>query len=115
MTAMDTRGLLADYRATATAWDVAQSGAKEANRLFDRLHELAGELRSTDAGRRGIATMIRDPNVGVRLIAASHSLAWAPAEAIGALEEIERGRGLHSVSAKYTLKAFQEGRLKSDW
>jgi hypothetical protein len=107
--------VLADYLATATAWDRAQGDPEEANRLFDRLHRLAGELKSTEDGRRGIAALIHDPSVGVRLIAASDSLAWAEAEAIDALEQIEVGRGLHAVSAKYTLMAFRGGRLNTVW
>jgi hypothetical protein len=115
MTSIDVAAMLADYQATAIAWDLAQGDAKAANQLFDRLYQLAGELRATEAGRQGITALIHDPRVGVRLIAASQSLRWAPAEAIVALEQIENGRGLHAVSAKYTLKSFQEGRLNTDW
>jgi hypothetical protein len=107
--------VLADYRATAVAWDRAQGDPTEANRLFDRMHRLAGELKSTEDGRRAITALINDPSVGVRLIAASDSLAWAEAEAIDALKQIEGGRGTHAVSAKYTLKEFREGRLNTDW
>jgi hypothetical protein len=77
LTSVDIAVVLADYQATATAWDRAQGDAKAANQLFDRLHKLAGELRPTEADRRGITALIRDPSVGVRLIAASDSLAWA--------------------------------------
>jgi len=115
MTSDATAAVLADYKATATAWDLAQGDAKAANGLFDRLYQLAGELKATEAGRRGITALIDDPSVGVRLIAASHSLRWAPDESIAALEQIEHGRGLHAVSAKYTLKAFREGGLNTDW
>jgi len=114
MTEVDVSALLEEYQATPTAWDLSQRDAKETNRLYDRLRVLAGELRSSDAGRHGITALIRNPNVGVRLVAAYDSLAWAPDEAVRALEEIERGRGLHAVTAKYTLKAFHVGRPNSN-
>ena len=115
MTPDDIAAALADYQATATAWDLAQGDAKAANQLFDKLYRLAGELRTTEAGRRGITALIDDSSIGVRLIAASHSLRWAPVEAIDALEQIEHGSGLYAVTAKYTLEAFRDGRLNTDW
>jgi hypothetical protein len=107
--------LLSDYEASAIAWDAAQVDAAKANPLFDHLHHLFKELRGVEAGRQGIAALIAHSNVGVRLTAASHSLEWAPNEAVLALEGIERGPGLHAVSAKYTLKAFRDGTLNQDW
>jgi hypothetical protein len=56
-----------------------------------------------------------DASLGVRLSAAAHSLGWDPQRASGVLEEIASGAGLHSVTAKYTLKAFREGKLNQDW
>jgi len=107
--------LIAEYRSTAIAWDVLQSDAKKANPLFDRLHVLFKQLRTEQSGRDAIAALMDDPATGVRLMAAGHSLAWAPEKAIRALETIEAGHGLHAVTAKYTLKSFREGRLNMDW
>ena len=103
--------MLSDYEASAIAWDAAQSDAREANRLFDHLQALRSELSKEEEGRRGIIALMEHPNVGVRLTAGAHSLEWAPTDAVEALEEVERGPGLHGVSAKYTLKAFREGKL----
>lgn len=108
--------LLASYRTTAIAWDVMRSDAKKANPLFDQLHALYKDLRTTQAGRDGITALMSDDNVGVRVAAASHSLAWAPERATAVLEVIEReGPGLYPVTAKYTLKSFREGKLNIDW
>ncbi len=48
-------------------------------------------------------------------MAASHALAWAPAQAIAALEAITRETGLHAVTATYTLKGFRNGTLNMAW
>jgi Domain of unknown function (DUF2019) len=111
----ETGALLEAYRVTALAWDGAQRDAKRANPLFDQLHELFKQLRTEESGREGILAMTGDPNVGVRLMAAGHSLGWAPTEAVRVLESIAAGTGLHAVTAKYTLKAFREGTLNQDW
>ncbi|MGH7685484.1 MAG: DUF2019 domain-containing protein [Candidatus Dormibacteria bacterium] len=108
--------LLATYHSTAVAWAVMQNDAKKANPLFDQLHAIFKRLRGDQAGRSGIAAFMDDPDVGVRIAAASHSLAWAPERATAVLEAIERdGPGLYRTTAKYTLKSFREGRLKMDW
>lgn len=107
--------LLKRYRDVAVRWDAAQGNAKTANRLFDELHGLFKQLRATDEGRVGISLLMQDANVGVRLSAASHSLGWNSESASKVLEEIAGGPGLHAVTAKYTLKAFREGKLNQDW
>lgn len=107
--------LIEEYRRTAIAWDVMQGDAKKANPLFKRLHVIFKQLRTDPSGREGIAQLMDDTTVGVRLVAASHSLAWAPDKARAVLEVIERGPGLYAVDAKYTLKAYRDGTLNMDW
>lgn len=110
--------LIAEYRSTAIAWDVMQNDAERANQQFKRLHVMFRELRLEQAGREGITAVMDDGtvDVGVRLVAASHSLGWAPERAIAVLERIETdGPGLYRTTAKYTLKAFREGTLNQDW
>ncbi len=113
-----TEDLIAAYRTTALAWDVMQSDAKKANPLFVQLHAIYKGPRSDPVGRNAIAALMDDAtvSVGVRLIAASHSLGWEPDRAVRVLETIERdGPGLNRTTAKYTLKEFREGRLNMDW
>lgn len=106
--------LLASYRSTAVAWHEQRHDARKANPLFIRLHGIYQQLRREQAGRDGIAALMEDENVGVRLKAATHSLGWAPNRAMDVLEEIQAGPGLVAVTAEYTLKAFREGKLKLD-
>jgi hypothetical protein len=79
------------------------------------LHVIYKQLRADEAGRNGIAALMDDGSVGVRLMAAGDSLGWAPKKAVKVLEAIAAGSGLHAVTAKYTLKAFREGHLDMDW
>lgn len=63
-------------------------------------------LRTSEAGRRGVTALMDDPSVAIRLMAAAHSLAWMPEKAEGVLRAIEDDPTavLHSISAKYTLE-----------
>jgi hypothetical protein len=113
-----TEDLITEYRSTAIAWDIMQNDANKANPLFKRLHIIYKDLRVQKAGRDAITAVMDDPtvSVGVRLVAAGHSLGWEPRRAIAVLETIEReGPGLNRTTAKYTLKAFREGTLNLDW
>ena len=107
--------LLADYLAPALKWDSLQGDARMANAVFDRNQKSHLALRDSPEGRAGITALVTHENRGVRLTAASHALAWDPAKAVPALEALEASVGLHSVTAKYTLRSFRSGTLDLDW
>jgi Domain of unknown function (DUF2019) len=116
VTAMNDDAMLSEFTESAVAWDsLVGSDAKKANRIFDRLHALAKELRQTPSGRAGLLLLSGHEVAGVRLLAATECLAWSPEVAVPALEAIEGSVGLHSVSAKYTLKSYRAGTLDLDW
>jgi Domain of unknown function (DUF2019) len=106
--------LLAAYLLTAERWDSVQSNATQANKEFDELRRLYRLLRVEPRGREGIEKLMEHPNKGVRLSAASHALAWSPDRASEMLEEIASGKGLHAVSAHYTLLSYRSGKLNLD-
>jgi hypothetical protein len=108
--------LLSEFADGAATWDsLVGDDAKNANRIFDRLHALAKELRRTPAGRAGLENLTSHQLTGVRLLAATECLAWSAEVAVPALEQIEGSGGLHAVSAKYTLKSYRSGTLDLDW
>jgi hypothetical protein len=110
--------LIAEYRSTAIAWDVMQNDSRKANPLFKRLQVIFKKLRTEPAGREAISALMEDAtvSVGVRLVAASHTLGWESERATAVLEGIERdGPGLNRTTARYTLKSFREGTLNQDW
>jgi len=108
---------LATYRTTAIAWDALSGDPAKANKVFVDLHQMYKSLRDTEAGRMGIARLMDDSAVAVRLTAAAHSLFWSPERAERVLRAIQDdpNAGLHAVTAKYTLKEFHAGRLSHDW
>ena len=107
--------LLMKYEQNARDWDQAVSDVRKANALFDRTHGLYKRLRANREGRLGIAALLTDPNPGVRVMAATHSLDWHEAEAVAVLEALERAGGLYAVTAKYTLRGHRSGSLNLDW
>jgi hypothetical protein len=111
----DINGLLSAYLASAVRWGELQEDASAANKAFDETHRLYKLLRASPEGQQGIASLMNHERTGVRLLAATHSLAWAPKLATKTLEKIESGAGLHAVSTKYTLRSFRSGKLNLDW
>lgn len=107
--------LRAKYRALVVEWDEARDIPKEANRLFDALHLLYKELRTTEEGRLAITGLLDDPITALQLFAASHSLALLPERAVAVPEDLEQGGSLHAVTAKWTLRSFRNGKLDLDW
>lgn len=107
--------LRARYRALAVEWDEASNEPKRANQLFDQLRSLYLDLRERLEGREATTGLLDDPVTGVRLASATHSLAWTGARAEQVLHEIEKGPGLHAVTAKWTLRSYRSGTLDLDW
>jgi hypothetical protein len=107
--------LRAEYRALAVEWSKARDSPENANRLFRVHHALYKQFRESAAGREAITGLLDDPVTAVRILAATHSLAWEPSRAVRALEEIEQGEDLYAVDAKWTLRSYRNGKLNLDW
>jgi hypothetical protein len=108
--------LRAGYRALAIEWDAAQGSTQQANRAFSALHICYKRLRDSPAGRQATIGLLDDPATAVRLLAATHCLAWEPARAQQVLEGIEQdpAAGLYAVDAKWTLRTYRQGKLDLD-
>lgn len=104
-----------EYRSLVTSWAAASASAEHANAVFDSVHLLYKRLRQTREGRAAIAGLITDPDAAVRLMAATHSLAWDPVSSETVLSALAESEGLHSLSAKWTLESFHRGTLNLDW
>jgi Domain of unknown function (DUF2019) len=89
----DVQELVNAYLRTAERWDAVQSDAAVANRVFEENHAIFKRLRASDEGRAEIVGLMAHPTTGVRLLAASHSLSWAPNEAVPVLEAIQSEGG----------------------
>ena len=103
------------YRELAVDWSQAQGDPKAANKLFRAHHAYYKSIRDLPEGRSAISGLVHDIDSAVRLLAATHSLAWDRDGAIAALTELERGGSLYAIDAEYTLKSYREGKLNLDW
>jgi hypothetical protein len=84
------------------------------NRLVDQMRAQRSVLGTSEAGRKAISSLLSDPRAVVRLWAAGDALAWDEESARQVLEDLRDSPsavGLHAVSAKYTLREFDAGRL----
>lgn len=107
--------LRAEYRALAVEWSEARDSPEKANRIFKAHHALYKQIRGSAAGREAITGLVDDPVTAVRVLAATHSLAWESSRAVRALKEIEQEDGLYAVDAKWTLRSYHNGKLNLDW
>lgn len=107
--------LRAEYRSLAVAWGEARDSHEEANRIFRAHHALYKSIRSSAAGREAITGLLDDPVTAVRVLAATHSLAWEPDRAAKALQEIEQESSPYAVDAKWTLRSYRNDKLNLDW
>jgi hypothetical protein len=111
----DTVTLRAEYRALAVKWGEARDSPDQANRIFKAHHALYKRMRDSMAGREAITGLLDDPVTAVRVLAATHTLAWEPDRAAQALLEIEQESSPCAVDAKWTLRSYRNGKLNLDW
>ena len=107
--------LVTAYEETALRWEELQADSSEANEVFTENHSIYKRLRDEEEGRAAIARLMAHESKAVRLLAATHSLAWEPDTAEGTLEAIVREGGLTAVTAKYTFRSYRTGGLDLDW
>jgi hypothetical protein len=106
--------LRAEYRALAVEWGEERDSPDQANRIFKAHHALYKRIRGSADGPKAISGLLDDPVTAVRVLAATHSLAWEPERATRALQEIEQGSGLYAVDANWTLRSYRMGKLNLD-
>jgi len=87
---------------------------RTANRAHDRITRIHHVLYERGAAaQRELRTLLQHDEASVRLWAALHSLAVAPAEAEAVLEEIAGGApSLLRLSAEMTLSEWRSGQLR---
>lgn len=113
--AEDVPELQARYRQLAVDWSEARDDPDEANRILREHHALYKQLRESAEGREAIAGLLGDDQTAVRLVSATHTLAFQPEAAERTLEDIENSTGPYAMDARWTLRSFRTGRLNLDW
>ncbi len=102
------------YEACVRGW--AQEGdVEQANALIRRKQELFKAIRDVDRGRATILRLTQDPEPGVRLLAATSALWFAPDVGVTVLDALRSQPGLLGFTAQQTLSQYRAGRLDLDW
>ncbi len=105
-------------RLSAVSELLTKAAVRDSNRLMNVTQSLYLRLRETVEGRLAIERLAADPDARVRLSAATHLLAWKPANAHPILERLRddpTDRTMAGFNAKYVLIEYDAGRLKPDW
>jgi hypothetical protein len=111
---MSTAQLVEEFTIVAREQDQAilANATAKYNRLYDRMTDIADELRCRPGDqRRELMRLYEFPSVHVRLKAAIHTLAVAPAEARHQLEIIAKMHWFpQTADALGMLRAMDQGR-----
>mgnify|MGYP000875917231 CR=1 FL=1 len=103
------------YRELTMKWAALRDDPKKANRIFKSHHAYYKLIRELPEGQSALRSLLTAPEAPVRLLAATHSLRFAPSEAERVLTELESAGDVYALDAKYTLMSFRKGRLDLDW
>jgi hypothetical protein len=87
------------------------------NKLVDQLQRVQLKIRESERGRAAISGLLDHESPTVRCWAAGHAVFWDEAQARAVLAALSANPdvGLTAVSAKYTLREFDAGRLDPQW
>lgn len=107
---MSVEKLLAEYRRAIADWGALGASGKEADRVVPRFLAAYHELVKTAGGREAIDRLRGDEDPWVRMVAASHSIPWAEAEAREVLVALRDDvRGGPGSDALLTLMQIDNG------
>ena len=108
--------LVSDYRRAAIAHKTAKRAGdhRTANRAYGRLAKITIELRDRNEDEQTrFLELMDDPDIGVKLWAATHALEFAPARAEQVLKALAAGpESLEEMEARIVLEEWRKGRLR---
>jgi hypothetical protein len=110
--------LISEYKEAALAHEKASLSGnyRVANREYETLVTIAKEIISRGSSAKdAFLCLLSDQNAFVKIWAATHALAFAPAQGEQALAEASHLSGLAGHTANITLQEWQAGKLRSDW
>lgn len=91
--------------------EATESGEYDvSNSCYDEIVD-AYEFLKAEKALENISTLLLSPSVGVRLWAAFYLLPVDENRSLSILEEIEKGDGIHSLTAQTTISEWKKGNL----
>lgn len=112
---MELPDLIRCYRDSAISHsDAIGCGNREvANRHSTLIAVMYTEIKHRGrAAQRRLLSLLEDPDLSVRLWAASHTLDIAPTQSEATLTELASGSSLLGLTAETTLREWKAGRLQ---
>lgn len=97
--------------ATKQAEATENGDYKTANKNYDKIIDIMDYLKRENSVDR-LHDFLSAPSVGIRIWAASYLLPTHEKESVKVLQEIEKGEGIHSLTAETTLSQWRIGNLK---
>jgi len=84
----------------------------QANKCYDQITKVVTFLKDNNALLE-LQPLLTNDSVGIRLWAACYLLRVDEKKAITVLEEISNLKGIHSLTAKTTIKEWRKGNIKT--
>ena len=97
--------------ATKQAEATENGDYKTANKNYDKIIDIMDYLKRENSVDR-LHDFLSASSVGVRIWAAYYLLPTHEKESVKVLGEIEKGEGIHSLTAETTLSEWRKGNLK---
>jgi hypothetical protein len=97
------------YRNQLVEWAESHDDPARAGSVFRDNHEFYMSVRDSAEGRAAISGLLWDPVEFVRLMAATHCLAWDDANAIAVLEDLQKNGERAWIDAEVTLRSYRDG------
>ncbi len=94
---------------------VGRGRHQERNALFRENHRLFKVIRITPAGQDLIRRLANDEDEGVQLVAATHSTFFDPEFGRMILSGLEKRQTANGLSAAWTIRELDGGKLNLDW
>jgi hypothetical protein len=108
----DVQLALAEFRASIEQ-ESREKTISGHNRYAVLTHQIAQQLRRSEAGRQAIESLLADASEHVRYMAAAVALRWEAPQAIEVLEKVQSSKtgGFDAVAAKFVLRDYRRGTL----
>ncbi len=91
---------------------IKEGNYKVGNKCYDKLMIALNRIKEYgDEGNEALLSLTDDENDSVRCWSACHSLKYNEEKAVKTLEEIQKQKGIISLSAEMTLSEWRKGNL----
>lgn len=106
---MNVEQLAGEYRRLILEKRALHAQPRLGNKISRKIRMVFEELSSTEEGRIALSSLMDDPEVGVRLLAAVDCWRWDETRATQVIEAVMLEPTFDAVSARYALIGLRNG------